>query len=426
MKRSAVTESNAGTGLTRRTFVGRAIAAAASAASVSAVALAADAPAAFAAAPAAPASKPARKIKIGIVGCGGRGAWITSFFVKHGGYEFVAVADYFPEVAQATGKALGLDKSKCFPGLSGYKRVLESGVEALIIEDIPYFYPEQAQAAVDAGCHVYIAKPIAVDVPGCLAIEKAAQQAAQKKRCFLVDYQLPTQQPNIEVAKRIREGAIGRVAHILSSGLIGGGTPPAKGPTLASRFRGQTWTGDIALGGDCLLFYDIHIIDGVTWVMGKRPVSAEGQSRICRAVANGDRIDHSTVLFRYEDGTIWTHISNVLPNNCDLPPITADFFGLSASARVQYWGKAYVHGGPKHYVGNIGSIYDDGVVSNVAEFYRNVTEGHFENPTARRGVDGTLTAILGREAAARGRRMTMDEVIKENRRLEVDLTGLQA
>ena len=70
----------------------------------------------------------------------------------------------------------------------------------------------------------------------------------------------------------------------------------------------------------------------------------------------------------------------MLSNNGDIPTLTASFYGLQATARVQYWGKSYVCGGPKHYVGAIGSIFDDGVVYNVAEFYRNITEGHFEIP----------------------------------------------
>jgi hypothetical protein len=85
-----------------------------------------------------------------------------------------------------------------------------------------------------------------------------------------------------------------------------------------------------------------------------------------------------------------------------------------------------VRGGPKHYVGNQGSIYDQGAMRNIADFHQNITEGHFENATAQRAVDGTLTAILGREASARRRYLTMEELLKENKRLEVDLTGLKA
>ncbi len=415
-------DSEAQAAMSRRKFVEGTLAAAAAAPSLGALS-------AFAAEAAAPKANPpaiTRKIKIGLIGYGGRGSWITSFFQKHGGFQFHAVAEYFPEIADQAGNALGIDKTRRFSGLSGYKRLIDSGVEAVVIEDIPCFYPEQAKAAVEAGCHVYIAKPVAIDVPGCLTIQSAAQLATQKRRCFLVDYQLPTQPPNIEVANRIREGGLGRLAHILSYGLDSGGTPPPKGPTLESRFRGQTWTGDIALGGDVLLFFDIHIIDGVTWVTGKRPVAACGRSRICRPNPNGDRIDLSSVVYEYDDGVVWNHVTNSLPNNCDFTQLTASFFGMQATAHIQYWsGKVYVRGGSKHYVGEIGSVFDDGVARNVAEFYRNVTEGHFDNPTAKRAVDGTLAAILGREAAARRCYLTMEEVIRENKKLEVDLKGLK-
>ena len=415
--------SEAKPAMTRRQFVEGTMAAAVAAPSLGAVS-------AFGAEAAAPKASPpaiSRKIKTGLIGYGGRGSWITSFFQKHGGFHFHAVAEYFPEIAEQAGNALGIDKSRRFSGLSGYKRLIDSGVEAVVIEDIPCFYPEQAKAAVEAGCHVYVAKPVAIDVPGCLSIQASVRLATEKRRCFLVDYQFPTQPANIEVANRIRQGGLGKLAHIHSYGLDSAGAPPPKGPSLESRFRGQTLTGDIALGGDVLLFFDIHIIDGVTWVTGKRPVAAFGQSRICRPAANGDRIDLSSVVYQYDDGVVWNHVTNSLPNNCDFTQLTASFFGTQATAHMQYWaGKVYVRGGPKHYVAEIVSIFDDGVARNVAEFYRNITEGHFENPTARRAVDGTLAAILGREAAARGRGLTMEEVIRENKKLEVDLTGLRA
>jgi hypothetical protein len=83
-----------------------------------------------------------RKIKLGIIGLGRRGSWIAELFRQHGGYEIHAVADYFPTVVEAKGEALGVDKTRRFSGLSGYKKVLASGVEAVVIIDVPYFYPE--------------------------------------------------------------------------------------------------------------------------------------------------------------------------------------------------------------------------------------------------------------------------------------------
>jgi len=367
-----------------------------------------------------------RKIKLGLIGGGGRGLWIAKLFQQHGGYDLHAVADYFPNAAQAAAKALGVDPARCFSGLSGYKKLLESGVEAVVIIDVPYFYPEQAKAAVDAGCHVYMAKPIATDVPGCLAHEASGKLATQKKLCFLVDYQLPLAPSNIEVAARVREGALGPLAHIISYGFSGAWGDPPKGPTIEGRLRGGVWLSDVALGGDNIVSYDIHIIDGVQWLMGKRPVSACGRSRTCRPNPHGDRTDCGAVVYEYDDGLLWTHLVQALNNNPEIGSLKAMVYGQSATAQIAYWGKVYVRGGPKHYVADAGSVYDQGAIRNIADFYQSIVEGRFENPTVRRAVDGTLTAILGREASARRCVLTMDELIRENKPLQVDLSGLKA
>jgi len=117
------------------------------------------------------------KIKLGLIGCGGRGTWIAGLFLKHGGYELTALADYFPERTESAAEKLELAGADRFHGLSAYKRLLESGVDAVAIESPPYFHPEQAAAAVEAGKHVYLAKPVAVDVPGCMQIQKSGQRA---------------------------------------------------------------------------------------------------------------------------------------------------------------------------------------------------------------------------------------------------------
>jgi len=421
MKRSTTNSASSGSEVARRNFLGGALAVMGSAALLNSVqGLADEQPAKDAKTEIKP------KVKLGFIGCGQRGSWIAKFFQQHGGYEMHALADYFQDAVDACGNALGVDKDRRFTGLSGYKKMLASGVEAVVIIDVPYFYAEQAKAAVESGVHVYMAKPIAVDVPGCLAIEAAAKQATQKQRCFLVDYQLPTEQPNIEVATRIREGGLGKLAHIVSFGFSGAWGDPPKGPTIENRLRGEIWLSDIALGGDNIVSYDIHIIDGITWVMGKRPASAAGKSRIVRPEPHGDRCDCGSVIYEYDDGVLWTHLVQAMNNDADHTTLSAGFFGASTMARIQYGGKVFVRGGPKHYVGQCGSIYDNGAKRNIADFHKNIAEGHFENATAQRAVDGTLAAILGREASARRCTLTMDELLKENKRLEVSLNGLKA
>jgi hypothetical protein len=76
--------------------------------------------------------------------------------------------------------------------------------------------------------------------------------------------------------------------------------------------------------------------------------------------------------------------------------------------------------------GKIENLYTQGAVRNIATFHHNVTGGVFTNDTVRRSVDGCLARILGREAAARGTELTMEQLLKENHKLQPDLTGLKA
>jgi len=366
-----------------------------------------------------------RKLCIGIVGLGSRGNWIANLFKQHPGYEIAALADYFEETVNRVGEKLGVPAAKRFSGLSGYKRVLDSGVEALVLECIPYFYREQAAAAIDAGCHVYMAKPFAVDVPGVFAMQALAKKATEKKLCFRVDYQLPMDAANQEVKKRIGEDALGGLAHIYSGGTCGKLPDPPVGPTIENLFK-RAWYSHIALSGDLFLLYDIHIIDGVTWAIGKRAVGASGYARIVRPDPHGDRTDCGGVVFQLQDGTCWTHMTQLLQNNAVMYNLEADLMGREATAHLGYKGKVFVRGGPKHYSGEVSSgIYADGAKANIAEFHRCVTEGVFDNETAHRSVDCHLTAILGREAMLRKTWLTMDEVIKENKSREVNLRGLK-
>src|SRR5512135_1129666 len=128
-------------------------------------------------------------LEIGLIGCGGRGSWIAKLFADSGKYRLVACADYFQDKADAVGEKHGIDRSRRYTGLSGYKRLLESKLDAVVIETPPYFHPIHAAAAVDAGKHVYVAKPIAVDAPGCLTIAESGRKASGKKLVFLVDFQ---------------------------------------------------------------------------------------------------------------------------------------------------------------------------------------------------------------------------------------------
>jgi myo-inositol 2-dehydrogenase / D-chiro-inositol 1-dehydrogenase len=407
--------------LNRREFLGGALGVATSAASLATFSsLAAEAT--------PPAPRPVefqRKVKLGVIGNGGRGAWIARLFQKHGGYELYAVADYFQAVADKCGDELGVDKARRFSTLSGFKKLMGSGVEAVALETPPYFFPEHAGAAVEAGLHVYLAKPVAVDVPGAQAILAAGKRATERKQCFLVDYQLPTDPHNVEIAKQIRAGQIGRPA-VITSRYFGGGWPdPPRTATEESRLQRLIWCNDIVLGGSHHVNACIHAIDGVLWALGRRPVKAVGFSQIARDNPHSDSHDVIAVSFEFADGVVWDHcgrhLNNLHPFECG-----ALIHGTTGFAQVAYGGRVRLQGPESVYSGEVANLYEAGAVRNIADFHRNITEGRHDNSTVARAVDGALTTILSREATMRRTQLSMEEVIREDRRLEVDLKGLKA
>ncbi|MBU4459596.1 MAG: Gfo/Idh/MocA family oxidoreductase [Verrucomicrobia bacterium] len=370
----------------------------------------------------APEVAPVRKVKLGLIGCGGRGSWLGNLFQQHGGYDIRAVADYFPERAEKAGEKFGVDVSHRFSGLGAHRRILESGVEAVTVVNVPHFHPLHAHAAIEAGLHVYAAKPVAVDVPGALSVQETGRRATQKKLCYLVDYQMGTDPVNIEVVKRIHEGGLGRLMHIDSLGF----SPPWGEPPIETQEdRLRWWLATTALSGDVIGENTVHSINAVLWAVGRRPTAAVGRSRVGRDQPKCEFRQVYLVTYEFEDGLLWTHRCQSLRNEMEWA-LKFDAYGDKATALVSYRGKSYVRGGPMHYGGGeVVSLYDQGAIRNIATFHRNIVEGRFDNPTVQPAGDDVLTAVLGREACQRGEALTMETILKENKALEFDLAGLK-
>ena len=401
-------------GLSRRNFLGGTLGAAATMPILASTLQADD----------KPAEK--RKIKLGLVGCGGRGSWIINLFKAHGGYEVHAVADYFQEVADRCGDAQGVDKARRFSGLHGYRRVIDTGVEAVALIVPTCFLAEQAAYAAEHGLHVYMAKPIAVDVHGCMQVLSAGKTATDKDRVLLVDYQMPTDPVNIKIAETLWNEDKCKYAKMVTVGINGGRPDPEKTANIESRIQNLVWDNDIEIGGGFIVSYDIHAIDTAVWVAKQRPVAAMGSSRVYRSNPHGTSCDASSVVYEYADGLIHEHQSLALPNRAE-GELSCSVFTETSHAVINYWGKSHFlrrHKDPP-FEAEVVNLYDAGATRNIASFYDDILAGKCENPTVRRAVDGCLTSILGREASARKQRLTMEELIKENKRVEVDRTGLK-
>ena len=190
-----------------------------------------------------------------------------------------------------------------------------------------------------------------------MAIGGLAKTSAGRQRVFLVDYQMPTDPFNIEVRKRIRDGALGTLQMVYSVGQSGGGSgfnDPPLGATIEDRLTGLTWVNDDAMGCGYIGNFDIHAIDAVIWALGRRPVAAYGRGGRCRSKSpHGDSLDTYAITYIFDDGLTWNHESALGPTHDWLKQgsLEASIQGDAAAARLSYWGKAYVRGGPKHYGG---------------------------------------------------------------------------
>ena len=369
------------------------------------------------------------KIKLGLVGCGGRGTWITDLFLKHGGYELTAIADYFQERVDSAGDKFKVDPSRRFTGLAAYKRLIDCGVEAVAIESPPYFHPEQAAAAVNAGIHVYQAKPVAVDVPGCLSIQKSGEKAGANKLCFLVDFQTRANAFYIEALKRIHKGAIGTFA-------FGESSYHARSPwqqwydQLRSEpdnpeVKLKAWGLNRALSGDAITEQNIHTLDVANWIMNTPPVYAVGTGGQKVRPDVGNCWDHFTCLFQYPENVGITFSSRQFKGWDSPGGIKNRMFGSKGVLETEYGGNVIIRGENFYRGGRTNQIYQEGAENNISTFYKSVTGGIYDNPTLKVSVKSNLVALLGRTAAYNGEQVYWYQLLKDTERLDPGLSGLK-
>jgi predicted dehydrogenase len=372
-------------------------------------------------------SQVSSKISLGSIGCGGRGTWIAGLFQKHGGYEITAAADYFPDRVNAFGDKYNVPVARRFTGLKGFQRLLDAKVDAVAIESPPYFHHEQAAAAVDAGVHVYLAKPIAVDVPGCRSIEASAKKAEEKKIVYLIDFQTRTDPFYQEAIRRVqKEGNIGRIISGEAS-YVADSPWPKMIPDLAvnpqdPERRLRAWGVSRALSGDIITEQNIHSLDVMTWILDQHPVKALGTGGL-KSRSIGDCWDHFSVNFWFPDDVLITFYSKQY--GAGASDIRCEMFGTEGAIDTHYAGDVGIKGKVNYPGGCDKDLYATGAVRNIATFYDQVTSGRRDYSTVAPSVRSNLTTILGRTAAYKQAEFTWDELMQSEECLDPHLTGLK-
>jgi len=227
-----------------------------------------------------------KTFKVGLIGCGGRGrdalrqhvaaAKILNDKLSLGiDLKVVGTADWFKERAVAAGKAHGVPENRCFGGPDGYKKLIESDVDIVLMATAPAFRPPHFEAAVKAGKHVFFEKPIAVDPPGCRKVLALGEEAAKKNLVVVAGTNTRHTRNFIETQAAVtQEKALGG----LLAGRIGGciGHMFAKQPINPKTADDlvRTWQDWIELSGDFIVEQHIHMTDIANWFVGRPPASA--------------------------------------------------------------------------------------------------------------------------------------------------------
>lgn len=368
------------------------------------------------------------RIRLGLIGCGQRGQWILDLFAEHGGYEVAAVADYFQDKVDETAAKHQLGRPRVFTGLQcAEKMIAAGGLDAVAIISPPYFHPSQASAAVAAGLHVYLAKPVAVDVPGCNSIQASADHARRKQRVFLVDFQTRKNELFIEAIRRVHSGAMGEICFGEATNHVDG--PPRKATPGTPETRLRNWLSDRALSGEIIVEQNIHVLDVMSWAMKEvPPLRCTGTGGLKARLDVGDCWDHFALVYEYASNVGVTFSSRQFKGHGSPGGFLNRMFGTKGALSTAYGGEVMIRGGADTFFrgGNTGALYKEGAIANIKAFHTQVMAGDVTNATVAPSVTSNLIAILGRTAARNARTTTWDEILRSGEKIEADLSGLHA
>ncbi len=248
-------------------------------------------------------------LKAGLVGCGGRGRLAAVQFINAGSnLQVTALADVFPDrveqgvkqIEENTGQVV--PESNRFVGFDGFQKVIDSGVDVVLLATPPHFRPEHFAAAISAGKHVFMEKPIAVDPVGIKSILESAGQAKTKGLSVVTGTQRHHQKPYVETLKRIADGAIGDIVAARcywNQNQLWYRERQEKWSDM--EFMIRDWVNWCWLSGDHIVEQHVHNIDVINWFTGQRPVKAVGFGARHRRIT-GDQYDFFNIDFEYENG----------------------------------------------------------------------------------------------------------------------------
>ena len=384
-------------------------------------------------------------VRVGLLGCGGRGTEDASNLVDTGGARVVALADMFQDqldtaranfdkLQQAKGFS-AIDSSQLFVGPNAFHQIAASKeVDAIVVATPPFFHPQHLEAVVAAGKHVYLEKPVAVDVPGAKKVIEVGKRA-EGKLSLDVGFQIRDCPPFVEMVRRIHAGALGKIACGEAYYLTGYIDRPAWPKASPAELRLRNWIYDRALSGDIIVEQNIHVIDICNWVLQAHPLKASATgSRLGRPPSDGDCYGNYNAVLHYPDGVDVTFSSTQFAKGWW--DVSERFFGTKGTSLSPYRGPLGIWGdepwqweasAPKDssdpgfsVTGKFTSNLELADSEKKKAFVASITSGNFHNQAAK-GAESALSCMLARLAAYAGRETTWDELMKSTEALDPKL-----
>ena len=360
-----------------------------------------------------------KELKAGVIGCGGRGSGaIFDLLAAANGIKVVALGDTFADrLNLLKGKLAKANQvvadDKCFVGFDAYKKVIDSGVDMVVIATPPAFRPIHFQYATEKGVHSFLEKPIAVDAKGYRTIMATAKQATAKGLSVVTGTQRHHQRPYVEAYQKIQEGLIGEIT---------GGNVYWNQSMLWYKNRDKAWSDTEWmirdwvnwkwLSGDHIVEQHVHNIDVFLWMSGLKPVKATAFGGRHRRIT-GDQYDMFSVDFEMENG-IHLHSMCRQINGC------ANNVGEFIQGTKGSW-NSYTHE-IKDLAGNVIWKFDEEAakaqyqqhnpyVLEHVDWVNHIRKGTAHDEATQCAIS-CLAAVMGRESAYSGASTTWDEMSK--------------
>lgn len=381
-------------------------------------------------------------VRMGIIGCGGRGTTVIKSMSDHTNINILAMADLFRDKLDASKKILddqnikkgfaAIAKTSTYTGSKAYQQLLTNkDVDAVLISSPAYTHADYFEAAAQAGKHIYCEKPAAPDVAGCRKVEHVGN-LYNGKLSMVIGFQIRHATLYKQMVERIQRGDIGEVLNVHLCYLATRRPDPDVTAGMSwDEIRIRNQYNFHALSGGTMLDQAIHMIDVCNWTIQKLPLNAIGAGGKDTTQTFGDTWRHFQVVYQYPGANVSVHAVQFGTHFGD---VCAKFIGTKGTAEAHYSGGVFISGdtpwdsgipkaeGPEltdeqRKTGVFLSALQDADQNKEIAFIKSIETGNYLNE-ARSGAESALTAILGREAAISGERIGWDELRNSNSRLD--------